>query len=116
MNAYSRDLRAAALAAVDRGDPRAQVVVTFGISLATLKRWLHRRRVTGAALPRPIAGRPAVLGAALDAGLVDHLRVHPDATIADHCTHWAAAGGPTVSAATMRRAIVRLGWTRKKRA
>ena len=115
MKAYSLDLRAAALAAVDRGVPRAEVVAAFGISAATLKRWLRRRRETGAALPRPIPGRPARLGPALDAGLEAQLRARPDATIAEHCAAWAAAGGPAVSPATLRRAVARLGWTRKKR-
>ena len=116
MKAYSLDLRAAALAAVDRGLPRAEVTATFGISLATLKRWLSRRRATGAALPRPVPGRPPRLGAALDAGLEAHLRASPDATIAEHCATWQQATGQTVSPTTMRRAITRLGWTRKKRA
>jgi len=34
MNAYSKDLRARVLAAADRGDPRARIVQTFGVSLA----------------------------------------------------------------------------------
>ena len=116
MRAYSLDLREAALAAVDRGAPRAEVTATFGISPATLKRWLGRRRETGALLPRPIPGRPPRLGTALDAGLEAQLRAAPDATIAEHCAAWASAGGPVASPTTMRRAIARLGWTRKTRA
>ena len=44
MDAYSKDLRLKTLAAFDRGLTRAEVVETFGISLATLKRWLKGRR------------------------------------------------------------------------
>ncbi len=40
MNAYSKDLRLKTLAALDRGLTKGEVVETFGISLATLKRWL----------------------------------------------------------------------------
>lgn len=116
MRAYSLDLREAALAAVDRGSPRAEVTATFGLSLATLKRWLSRRRDTGGVLPRPIPGRPPRLGATLDAGLAAQLRAAPDATIAEHCATWQTTTGQTVSPTTMRRAIARLGWTRKKRA
>ena len=116
MKAYSLDLREAALAAVDRGTPRAQVAAAFAIDLATLKRWLGRRRDTGAALPRPIPGRPPRLGAALDGGLEAQLRAAPDATIAEHCARWQEATGQAVSPTTMRRAVARLGWTRKKRA
>lgn len=116
MKAYSLDLREAALAAVDRGTPRAEVTATFGIDLATLKRWLCQRRESGSLLPRPIPGRPPRLGAALDAGLETQLRAAPDATIAEHCATWQATTGQTVSPTTTRRAIARLGWTRKKRA
>lgn len=116
MKAYSLDLREAALAAVDRGVPRAEVVAAFAIGPATLKRWLRRRRQTGAALPRPIPGRPSRLGAALDVGLEGQLRAAPDATIAEHCATWEQATGRAVSPTTVRRAIARLGWTRKKRA
>jgi transposase len=115
MKAYSLDLREAALAAVDRGVPRAEVTAAFAISPATLKRWLRQRRQTGSVRPRPVPGRPPRLGPALDAGLEAQLRAAPDATIAEHCAAWETAGGPAVSPTTMRRAIARRGWTRKKR-
>jgi transposase len=44
MEIYSKDLRIRALAAVDRGIPRREVVEVFSISLTTLKRWLRMRR------------------------------------------------------------------------
>ena len=116
MKAYSVDLREAAVAAVDRGSSRAAVCAAFTVSPATLKRWLRRRRQTGSRRSRPIPGRPPRLGPALDAGLSVRLRAAPDATIAEHCAAWEAAGGEAVSPTTMRRAIDRLGWTRKKRA
>jgi transposase len=115
MKAYSLDLREKVVAAVDRGMSRAAVAIAFGVSPSTVKRW-RRRRKTGSAAPRPIPGRPARLGAALDAGLEPHLRAAPDATIAEHCAAWEQATGQAVSPSTMRRAIDRLGWTRKKRA
>ena len=46
MHAYSRDLRLKVLSAVDRGIPRKQAVEVFDVSLATIKRWLKRRRET----------------------------------------------------------------------
>src|SRR5688572_11563522 len=116
MKGYSLDLREAALAAVDRGTPRSEVAAAFGVAPATLKRWLRLRRETGGVRPRPIPGRPSQLGAALDAGLEAQLRAAPDATIAEHCATWEAAGGPAASPTTLRRAIERLGWTGKKRA
>jgi transposase len=48
MNAYSKDLRLKTLAAIGRGIPRKEVQELFGLSLSTIKRWLNRRRQTGA--------------------------------------------------------------------
>ncbi len=116
MKAYSVDLREKVVAAVDRGLPRAAAAAAFGVSPSTVKRWLRQRRRTGALAPRPVPGRPARLGAALDAGLAAQLRAAPDATVAEHCAAWEAATGQAVSPSTMRRAIDRRGWTRTKRA
>ena len=116
MKAYSIDLRERVVAAVDRGLPRAVVAETFGVSPATVKRWLRRRRQAGSLAPRPIPGRPARLGAALDAGLEAQLRARPDATVAEHRAAWERATGQAVSPTTLQRAIARRGWTRKKRA
>jgi transposase len=115
MKAYSPDLRQKVVAAIDRGMPRAVVAAAFDVSLSTIKRWL-RRRQTGSLAPRTSPGRPARRGAALDAGLAAQLRAAPDATIAEHCAAWEQTTGQGVSPSTMRRAIERLGWTRKKRA
>ena len=45
------------LAAVDPGAPRAHDLRLFGVSLATTRRWLKRRRETGEVAPRPSPGR-----------------------------------------------------------
>ena len=115
MKAYSPDLREKVVTAVERGMPRVAAAAAFDVSRSTIKRWLRLRR-TGSLAPRSIPGRPARLGAALDAGLERQLRAAPDAALAEHCAAWEQASGQVVSPSTMRRAIVRLGWTRKKRA
>ncbi len=62
MSAYSKDLKLKVLAAVDRGVPRREVVGTFGVSLAALKRWLKRRSEGEDLAPRPSPGRtPRIL-------------------------------------------------------
>jgi len=50
MRAYSQDLRERVLRAVDLGHSRAEIVQLFGISLATIKRYLctTTRRRAGA--------------------------------------------------------------------
>ncbi len=115
MKAYCLDLREKVLAALDRGLRRAAAAATFGVSLSTIKRWQRRRR-SGALTPGRSPGRPPRLGAALDAGVEVQVRAAPDATLAEHCAAWKEATGQAVSPSTMRRAIARLGWTRKKRA
>ncbi len=104
------------LRAVYQGRPRAEIVSTFAISLATLKRYLKRQREIGDVRAKPIPGRPAKKGAALQAGLLSQLDTHPDATLTEHCQIWETTQGMQVSAATMSRAIQRLNWTRKKKA
>lgn len=49
MNAYSKVLRLKVLDAVDRGMLRKEVDKINGVSLATIERWLKRRRETGEA-------------------------------------------------------------------
>jgi transposase len=115
MRAYSYDLRQRILHAVDQGKPRAEIIKTFDISRATIKRYLKLRRETGDVTPRAIPGRPAKKGAALLAGLPSQLDVYPDATLAEHCQIWESTQGIRVSSATMNRAIQRLNWTRKKK-
>ena len=115
MRAYSSDLRQRILHTVDQGTARAEVAALFQVSLSTIKRYLRQRRQTGQLAVKPIPGRPATYGAALDAALPAQLTAHDDATLEQHCQRWEQAHGQHVSTATMSRAIRRLAWTRKKR-
>ncbi|HEY4386504.1 MAG TPA: IS630 transposase-related protein [Ktedonobacteraceae bacterium] len=115
MRAYSYDLRLRVLHAVDQGKSRAEIIKTFDVSRATIKRYLKLRRETGDVKPKAIPGRPAKKGAALLAGLQPQLDAHPDATLAEHCHIWKSTQSIQVSTATMSRAIQHLNWTRKKK-
>jgi transposase len=115
MRSYSQDLRHRILHAVDQGKPRAEIIRTFEVSRATIKRYLKLRRETGEVQPKAIPGRPAKKGAALLAGLQPQLDASPDATLEEHCQIWETTQGVQVSTASMSRAIQRLGWTRKKK-
>jgi transposase len=114
MKPYSQDLRERVLRALDTGMARADIVKTFAVSLATIKRYLKQRREIGHVKPKAIPGRPSRKGAALEAGLRAQLEAHDDARLEDHCQQWEAEHGVQVSTATMSRAIRRIGWTRKK--
>jgi transposase len=116
MKAYSEDLRLRVIAAVDGGLPRSAAARVFGVSRATVKRYLVLRRETGALIPRPRRGPPPIKTAALTAALPPRLAAEPDATLAEHCAWYEQTAGVRVSDATMSRVIGRhLGWTRKKR-
>jgi transposase len=118
MGAYSKDLRLKVLAAVDGGVSRREVVGLFGVSLATLKRWLKRRKEGEDLAPRLSPGRtPTILATAEEKrALWKQLEVNDEATLERHCELWEEERGVRVSVATMSRAIRdKLGWTLKKR-
>jgi transposase len=115
MKPYSVDLRERALAALNRGMPRAQVVTTFQVSPASLRRWLAARRATGAISPLPArGGRTRSITLAQETELRAQVAAAPDATVAAHTQRWNADHGTTLSRQTFGRAMRRLGLTRKK--
>ncbi len=120
MKPYSKDLRLKVLDAADRGMVRKEVAEVFGISLASVKRWLKRRRETGEVEASPIPGPPAVKGALLGEWLPGQLESNPDLTLAEHCEAFEEALGEAlgekVSRATVCRRISRLPgeWPLKK--
>jgi transposase len=116
MNAYSKDLRIKALGALERGMPRKVAASTFGVSLATLKRWLKRRREGEDIAPRPSPGRTLRILATEEQrrALWQQLEGNDDATLERHCELWERTTGVAVSVSTMSRAVRKLGWTFKK--
>ena len=95
--------------------PRSDVAVLFGVSLATIKRWLTHRRTSGTLVPKTSPGRPTTIRPAQYAALWAQLEAHPDATLTTHCELWEQTQQVRVSTRAMARAIQSLGWTRKKR-
>jgi transposase len=114
MKQYSRDLRERALRQVDAGRPVGEVAQLFGVHRTTLLRWRQRRDL-GELAPRPRPGQSPKIGPAQQPLLLAQVTAHPDATLAEHCTAWAATTGVSLSEATMCRALRRLGWPLKKR-
>jgi transposase len=119
MEIYSKDLRVRAVAAVERGIPRREVVETFSVSLTTLKRWLRMRREGKEDLsPRFSTGRKRRILATLEQkdALRRQLEENDDATLERHCQLWEKKTGVRVSISAMSRAIRgKLGWSYKKR-
>ena len=111
----SDDVRERALAAVDAGHRVADVAAFFQNDPSTIRRWLRQRARTGSGLARPRPGRARLVGREQEATLATQLATHPDATLAEHCRRWLDEHGVRLSLSTMRRAILRLGITLKKR-
>ena len=117
MGVYSKDLRTRAVAAVDRGIQRREVVETFSISLTTLKRWLRMKREGKDLSPGVSTGRKRRILATLEEkeALWSQLEENNDATLERHCELWEEKQGVRVSVSTMSRAIrEKLGWSFKK--
>ena len=95
--------------------PRREAVTVFGVSLASLKRWLALRRAQQPLTPTVPPGRRRRIPPSQHAALWQHLEAHPDAAVEEHARRWNEHLGTAVSPWTVGRAIRRLGWTRKKR-
>ena len=118
MDIYSKDLRIRALAAVDRGMSRREVVEIFSISLTTLKGWLKMRREGKDLSPGVSTGRRRrILSTPEEERLLwGQLEANDDATLERHCELWEEKTGVRVSVSAMSRAIrQKLGWSYKKR-
>ena len=114
MKQYPADFRDRLLRALDAGLGRAEAARTFGVPERTMRRWQQQRRETGSVAPKRRLGRRRLIGSVAEPALRAQVAVHPDATLAEHCTRWASDHGVAVSAATMSRALTRLGLPLKK--
>lgn len=113
--AYSRDLRERLLQAVTSGLAVVEVARITGVSESTIRRY-RRTAAGGMSLDPGISpGGPRKIPRADEAALRAQVMAAPDATLAEHCQTWVAAGHVPVSVATMSRALARLGLPLKKR-
>lgn len=115
MKSYSLDLRKRVVEAVQSGKSRREVVETFSVSLTTLKRWLVLD-ARGDLAPKPEPGTRPRIGPDLEPALRAQVEAHPDFILDEHVELWAHSQGQSLSRATMARALIRLGYTRKKSA
>lgn len=110
---YTVRLRQEIVAAIDAGMTQAEAASSFGVSAATIQRYLRQWRLTGHLDPRPIPGCPKRIGPVDLPALAAQLAAHPYATIPDHCRLWEQSHGRRLHRVTMGRAIRELGWTRR---
>jgi transposase len=113
--AYSDDLRARVLAAVDRGGRVYELAPLFEVSVSYIYKALARRRDLGLVTALPKKGRPGrKLDHHLDA-LVARVKAKPDATLEELAAWAECERGVKVCAATMWATLDAIGFTLKKR-
>jgi len=115
MRAYSTDLRERIVQAVARGEPQISVAQTFGVGVATVRRYVTQQRTRGTLTPKRHPGPACRIGPADQPALLAQVQAAPAATLAEHCATWAQTHHVRVSRPTMCRALARLGWPLKKR-
>jgi transposase len=113
---YSRDLRERLLQAVASGLAVVEVARLTGVSESTIGRYQRTVAAGDSLEPGTSPGGPRKIPSEEEDALRAQVATYPDATLAEHCGHWAAAGHAVVSRATMSRALRRLGLPLKKRA
>lgn len=114
--AYSDDLRARVLAAVDGGMAARTAAALFRVSVSYIYKALSRRRQTGEVGANPTRGhRPRKLSPDQEAALAGHVHANNDVTLAVLQGWLEAEHGVRVSSGAMWNIIDRLGLTLKKR-
>jgi transposase len=116
MTPYSRDLRLRIVQAYTHQEGSMRPLATrFCVSLGCVRDLLQRDRATGDVAPHPHGGgAPAKLQARQLDTIQRFVQQQSDATLAALCPHVQATTQVTVSAATMSRALTKLGLPRKK--
>ena len=113
--AYSQDLRERVLAAVDGGLRVREAAPLFRVSVSYIYKALERRAATGetSASARGGLRRSPVLSGH-EAGLLEHLRANPDATLGELRRWLFETRGVSISVGALWNGLDRLGWTLKK--
>jgi len=113
--AYSIDLRTRIVTAVDRGMRVSEVAQLFLVTDKTVYNYLQRRQATGSLHAKPISGRRLSIPIESMQDFIFFLSEHPEETLAGYCEMWEERTGKRLASGTMHNAIVRAGWTRKKK-
>jgi transposase len=114
MRAYSVDLRERVVKGVKAGGSRRQTARLFGVSEATVKRYLALE-AKGDLAPKTSPGRPRRIPREDQSALESQVEMKPDATLEEHCRSWEESKGVKVSITTMHRSIRRAGYTLKRK-
>ena len=113
MKAYSEDLRAKILEAVDRGMPKSEAAKTFGVSRTSIKRYAAARREGRSLAPRKHPGSKPKLDERARALLESDVEERPAATLKDRRRFLEAMAGVLVSESTLSRLLRKMGFSPK---
>src|SRR5215204_3194039 len=114
MKAYSKDLRRKIVDAIERGMSKAQAARTFGVGISTVERYATKAEKGEPLEPGKAPGKPPKMDERISKLLEEDLKECPFVTLRERCEYVEAMSGVSVSRSTMRRAIARIGSTRKK--
>lgn len=115
MKIYGEELRGVALRALEAGQRRSEVAQTLGVSVPTLDRWRREFRQSGQEAPRARGHKKSAFSPEDLPRLKAWVQAAPDSTLLDHLACWQKQSGQSASYSSLRRALVRLGWSCKKR-
>jgi len=113
MKAYSEDLRAKILEAVDRGMPKSEAARTFGVSRTSVKRYAAARREGRPLAPKKHPGSKPKLDEGARKLLGADVEERPAATLKDRRRFLEAAVGVSVSESTLSRLLRKMGFSPK---
>ncbi len=114
MKPYSEDLRRKIVAAVERGTSESETARLFGVSLSSVKRYVGMADSEGSLAPKKRPGRIPKVGEKTERLLNEDVGERPAATINERLRFLEMTTGKRLSYSTVRRALKRLGRSRKK--
>lgn len=109
-------VREAIVRAQQQGQTYAQIAALLGVGEATVSRVLRRHRETGAVMPKPRGGgNLSPIRGTVAETLVALIHERPDMTQAELAAALAERESVKLSRSSIKRALQRLGFSRKKR-
>jgi len=113
MKAYSEDLRAKILQAVDRGMPKSEAARAFGVSRSSVKRYAAARREGRPLAPKKHPGSEPKLDERARKLLEADVEDRPATTLKDRCRFLEEMVGVSVSESTLSRVLRKMGFSPK---
>lgn len=114
---YSTDLRERVVRAWETGQgTQAELAALFDVTEKTIRNWLKRKRESGTVEPLPMGGARGepLIDADGEQFIREYVQDIPSITMAELAEAYGEQREVTVSQDTVRRAVKRLGFTKKK--